>query len=140
MTDYTQIKLDIADGIATLTLARAEMDFRLRLDPFEVDLGRLWIDDPQVPLRLSGRLSATGDAWAYALDGEFGQVTPEALMRVWPPVRSSAMCWIWPWPSAAVTSAWPHSWMAMRRVIMGSSSAPKAACCCVNRVRNRSSA
>lgn len=69
---------------APLHLARAEMDFRLKLDPFEVELGRLWIDDPQVPLRLRGRLSATDLAWTYALDGEFGTVTPEALMRIWP--------------------------------------------------------
>ena len=67
-----------------LSLARTELDFRLRLDPFELDLGRVWIDDPQVPLRMKGRLAATGDAWHYALDGSVGALTPEALLRVWP--------------------------------------------------------
>jgi hypothetical protein len=67
-----------------LAVGRAELDFRLRLDPFEIDLGRMWIDDPQVPLRMRGRLSTTEAAWRYALDGEIGRVTPDALMRVWP--------------------------------------------------------
>jgi hypothetical protein len=69
-----------------LTLNRAELDFRLRLDPFELDLGRLWIDDPKVSVRLSGDLTATDAAWRFSLDGEFGEVTPEALMQVWPTV------------------------------------------------------
>ncbi len=67
-----------------LSLDRAELDFRLRLDPFELDLGRVWIDDPQVPLRMNGKLRASADAWDYALDGSFGTLTPEALMHVWP--------------------------------------------------------
>ncbi|SHH80393.1 DUF3971 domain-containing protein [Marivita hallyeonensis] len=67
-----------------LSLDRAELDFRLRLDPFEVDLGRLWVDDPQVPVRLSGRVTATEAAWRYGLDGTVGRVSPEALLRLWP--------------------------------------------------------
>src|SRR6056297_81333 len=67
-----------------LSLDRAELDFRLGLDPFELDLGRVWIDDPQVPLRMSGKLATAGDAWSYALDGQFGALTPEALVRLWP--------------------------------------------------------
>jgi hypothetical protein len=66
------------------TVDKAELDFRLRLDPFEIDLGRLWIDDPQVPVRMRGRLSATDAAWIYALDGSVGRVTPDSVMRVWP--------------------------------------------------------
>ena len=78
-----------------LALARAELDFRLRLDPFEIDLGRLWIDDPAAPLRMRGSLSAQDDAWRYALDGNFGEVTPEALMRVWPPaVAARTRHWV----------------------------------------------
>lgn len=71
---------------APLSLDRAEMDFRLRLDPFELDLGRVWIDDPQVPVRMTGKLTATEDAWSYALDGRVGALTPEALLRLWPEV------------------------------------------------------
>jgi hypothetical protein len=67
-----------------LSLDRAEADFRLRLDPFELDLGRVWIDDAQVPLRMTGKLRASDDAWGYALDGTFGALTPEALLHLWP--------------------------------------------------------
>ncbi|MEN8748351.1 AsmA-like C-terminal region-containing protein [Marivita sp.] len=67
-----------------LSLDRAELDFRLRLDPFEVDLGRVWIDDPQVPLRMTGKLRASEDAWDYALDGSFAGLSPEALLHLWP--------------------------------------------------------
>ncbi|MFP7572056.1 DUF3971 domain-containing protein [Marivita sp. S2033] len=79
--------LDIAPDIvldAPLSLNAAEVDFRLRLKPFALDLGRVWIDDPQVPLRLQGRVSATDAAWSYALDGAIGRLTPEALLRLWP--------------------------------------------------------
>ncbi|MGJ8604918.1 MAG: hypothetical protein ACSHXH_12400 [Marivita sp.] len=69
---------------APLAIDRAELDFRLRLDPFELDLGRVWIDDPQVPLRMTGKLATTEDAWNYALDGTIGALTPETLLRVWP--------------------------------------------------------
>ena len=67
-----------------LSLERAEMDFRLLLDPFKLDLGRVWIDDPQVPLRMTGSVSASEDAWVYALDGSFGTLTPDALLHIWP--------------------------------------------------------
>ncbi|MFP7675154.1 AsmA-like C-terminal region-containing protein [Marivita sp. S0852] len=67
-----------------IALDRAEVDFRLRLDPFEVDLGRVWIDDSQVPVRLSGKVSASDAAWAYALDGTVGKLTPDSLLRIWP--------------------------------------------------------
>jgi hypothetical protein len=69
---------------APLSLDRAELDFRLLLDPFELDLGRVWIDDPQVPLRMTGRVAASEEAWDYALDGTIGGLTPEALLHVWP--------------------------------------------------------
>ena len=69
---------------APLSLDRAEADFRLRLDPFELDLGRVWIDDAQVPLRMTGKLRASEDAWDYAIDGTVGRLNPEALLHLWP--------------------------------------------------------
>ena len=80
-------RLEAAPGAlldAPLSLDRAEADFRLRLAPFELDLGRLWIDDPQVPLRATGKLRPSEDAWEYALDGRFGALTPDALLHLWP--------------------------------------------------------
>jgi hypothetical protein len=67
-----------------LSVDRAELDFRLRLDPFELDLGRVWIDDPQVPLRMTGKLRTSDNVWDYALDGTFGALTPDSLLHLWP--------------------------------------------------------
>ncbi|MFP4238175.1 MAG: AsmA-like C-terminal region-containing protein [Rhodosalinus sp.] len=67
-----------------LTLEGAEADLSVRLDPFAVRLGRLRIDDPALPLRLSGRADVGAEGWRIALDAQTEGVTPDMVMTWWP--------------------------------------------------------
>lgn len=70
---------------APVDVAAAEMDFRLNLDPFRLTLGRMRLDDPDAPLRLSGELDAQDNGWALSLDGRMAHATPAAIAGHWPP-------------------------------------------------------
>lgn len=75
------------DGLFEIpvSIARAEMDFRLDLQPFEFTLGRLRLDDGQLPLLLTGRLAALDAGWQLAVDGQLARATPDQIMALWPP-------------------------------------------------------
>ena len=63
---------------------RAEMDFRLRLDPFALDIGRLSIADRGTTLRARGTMAARPEGWALSLDGEMDTITPQRVLALWP--------------------------------------------------------
>lgn len=67
-----------------VTLSGAGMDFRLALDPFRVELGRLEIRDGARTLRLSGGLTAEPEGWRLAVDGQMAALAPERLLTLWP--------------------------------------------------------
>ncbi|MBM1219299.1 DUF3971 domain-containing protein [Ponticoccus sp. SC2-23] len=74
-----------------LTLAGASTDFRLRLDPFAVDLGRLMIETgpgpdavPAARLAGSGRVTVDEGGWRVALDGRADQLDVAQLLALWP--------------------------------------------------------
>lgn len=71
-----------------IELARAEMDFRLELAPFRLTLGRLRIDDPSLPVHLSGALTAGEAGWQVALDGSVARAAPDQIAAYWPPTLS----------------------------------------------------
>ncbi len=81
--------------VEPITLNHAEMDFRLRLDTFEATLGRLRIDDPELPLRARGNLQALEDGWHLSLDAEIEQVLPAKLVALWPEgVKPKTRKWV----------------------------------------------
>ncbi|SFE13140.1 YhdP family protein [Roseivivax sediminis] len=63
---------------------RAELDLRLQLSPFQIDIGRLRIADPEKALRASGRVSAGEAGWSVRVDAQADRVTPDALAAHWP--------------------------------------------------------
>ncbi|MTJ04310.1 MAG: hypothetical protein FH759_06405 [Sediminimonas qiaohouensis] len=65
-------------------LERAEMDFRLRLDPFSLDIGQVSITDQEQVLHLDGTLDAGAGGWALALNGEMDAISPERVVALWP--------------------------------------------------------
>ncbi|WP_296763163.1 AsmA-like C-terminal region-containing protein [Sediminimonas sp.] len=65
-------------------LARAEMDFRLRLDPFTLDIGRLSIADRGSTLRARGALAARQAGWALSIEGEMDAISPQRVLALWP--------------------------------------------------------
>ncbi|MEM8728372.1 MAG: AsmA-like C-terminal region-containing protein [Pseudomonadota bacterium] len=83
---------------APLTLAGAQADFQLRLDPFELTLGEAVIvdaEDPAHPFRLNGRVAAVAEGWTYALNGRLEQITTTRLLEIWPsPALVKPRIWV----------------------------------------------
>lgn len=67
-----------------VNLERAEMDFRLRLDPFSLDIGQVSITDQEKVLHLDGTLDAGAEGWALALNGAMDAISPERVVELWP--------------------------------------------------------
>ncbi|WP_415403256.1 DUF3971 domain-containing protein [Tateyamaria sp. SN3-11] len=62
----------------------AEMDFRLTLDPFRLDVGQALFEDRGQVLVARGMLEAAPEGWSYSLDGQMDGLTPERLLALWP--------------------------------------------------------
>ena len=67
-----------------VALDGANVDLRLRLDPFELTLGQVHISDRGQSLLMRGDLRADQKGWQLALDGEMDQIAPERLLELWP--------------------------------------------------------
>ncbi len=67
-----------------LTLVGAQADFRLKLDPFQLDLGEMYVEHADTNILLKSRLTAATGGWHLDLDGSLDAITPEALMQLWP--------------------------------------------------------
>ncbi|UWR24177.1 DUF3971 domain-containing protein [Sulfitobacter sp. S190] len=65
-------------------LERVEVDARLTLDPFRLEIGRLDITDRGNTARGFGNLTAQSDGWALAFDARIDAVTPERILELWP--------------------------------------------------------
>ncbi len=68
-----------------LELNGAELDFRLRPEPFQVDLGQLRIVDQDRSMLLDGSLAAAKEGWDLAVNGHMAEITPARLLELWPP-------------------------------------------------------
>ncbi|WP_299149717.1 DUF3971 domain-containing protein [uncultured Tateyamaria sp.] len=62
----------------------AEMDFRLALDPFRLDVGQALFQDQGQMLLARGTLTAGGEGWSYGLDAQMDGLSPERLLALWP--------------------------------------------------------
>ncbi len=71
-----------------VSVARAETDFRLELDPFRLSVGRLRVDGLAAPVYLNGALAAQEEGWDLSLDGQIAQSTPGEVAQYWPPVMA----------------------------------------------------
>ena len=65
-------------------LSVAESDFRLKLDPLRVEIGRLQISDEGRTLLVDGKIAADPAGWRVALDGSMDGLAPERLLALWP--------------------------------------------------------
>ena len=60
------------------------VDMRLRLAPFQIDLGQVTLSQGDQTLALSGQISAEEGGWRTALDVSLNKVTLESLLALWP--------------------------------------------------------
>ncbi|MGR3321618.1 MAG: hypothetical protein ACU0DK_06785 [Pseudooceanicola sp.] len=65
-------------------LGDVHADFQVKLDPFEVNVGRLALDHGGEQLALSGRVRASPEGWDVSAEGAMSAITPEALVALWP--------------------------------------------------------
>ncbi|WP_255431692.1 DUF3971 domain-containing protein [Ruegeria sp. THAF57] len=82
-------KIDIYPGglfPESLESARANLDFQLKLAPFEVRLGQLTLVDADHTLRASGNLIGRPDGWVAALDAYLNTMTADRLLNYWPEI------------------------------------------------------
>ena len=75
-----------ADGVfeQPLIVDRADIDAQLRLEPFKLDLGRIRIADPDLPLIASGTLSVGENGWEGKIDGRFKKAVAPEVLNYWP--------------------------------------------------------
>jgi hypothetical protein len=69
---------------APISLDHVQTDFRLTLDPFELTLGEVLVQDQGQSLVMNGHLQATGDDWDYKLEGHMDALEARRLVDLWP--------------------------------------------------------
>ncbi|MEL7150142.1 MAG: DUF3971 domain-containing protein [Pseudomonadota bacterium] len=67
-----------------LKLSDIRTDVRLRLDPFEVELGQLVIDNEGTPIAASGRIGADEAGWHVAVDATTPEISASRVLQFWP--------------------------------------------------------
>ncbi len=74
---------------------RGAIDFRLRLDPFTLDIGQVALLDEDRRFRGKGRIRATESGWHAALDLGLNTITLDRLAALWPvAVAPGARDWL----------------------------------------------
>ncbi len=67
-----------------LRFSEGAVDLRLRLDPFEVDIGQVSLREDGRQLTARGRAEATPDGWSLALDLSLNEISHDKLFALWP--------------------------------------------------------
>ena len=67
-----------------ISLDSAEVDLKLKLNPFRIQVGRLTVSDDGQLLNAWGRLAADPTGWRVSLDGTLDRITPGELLGYWP--------------------------------------------------------
>ena len=70
---------------APVSFSQGAIDLRLKLDPFEVTVGQLTLNEGDRQLLLQGRASADAGGWRSSLDVSLNQVSLDGLLALWPP-------------------------------------------------------
>ncbi|MBJ3761789.1 hypothetical protein ILP92_03380 [Maribius pontilimi] len=84
---------------APITLGDGQLDLRIRLNPFRVEIGQISLPDaggaPGRHLHVSGSVEATPEGWQVSADGRAEALGIEALLRLWPlPIAPKARGWL----------------------------------------------
>lgn len=69
---------------APLNFDHGAADFRLRLDPFQVDVGQFAVTHDGALVRGTARIGIGAGGWDIAVDARADHVAPEQVVRFWP--------------------------------------------------------
>ncbi|MEL6887221.1 MAG: AsmA-like C-terminal region-containing protein [Pseudomonadota bacterium] len=69
---------------APIVMDAANMDFRLSLAPFTLEIGQAVFEDQGQSLLARGTLVAEPEGWRYALDAQMDGLAPDRLFGLWP--------------------------------------------------------
>ena len=67
-----------------LNLARADVDFQMKLAPFRMRLGQMTVEDGDHRLRLSGALAGLSNGWSVEIDAQIDQMNSDQVLNYWP--------------------------------------------------------
>nr|WP_170572255.1 DUF3971 domain-containing protein [Ruegeria atlantica] len=67
-----------------LDLARANLDFQMKLAPFELHLGQVMVEDSNYRLLASGKLLGEATGWSAQLDAHLDSMNADHLLNYWP--------------------------------------------------------
>lgn len=82
----TGIRINPADLFTeTLDLARADLDFQMKLSPFRLRLGQVSVEDGAHRLHANGELVGSPAGWSVDLDAHIDQMDLDNVQRYWPP-------------------------------------------------------
>ncbi len=59
-------------------------DLRLRIDPFQLDIGQAVLEDGDNSYLVKGKVTADTGGWHLAMDASVDAITPERLVGLWP--------------------------------------------------------
>lgn len=92
----TQLRADPLDFYPEpVELEGAEIDFRLKTAPFQIDIGRLDVFDQGLTHHAKGMLTAQPEGWELALDAHTATITPERIVALWPEgVKPKTRIWL----------------------------------------------
>ncbi|WP_160116061.1 DUF3971 domain-containing protein [Candidatus Halocynthiibacter alkanivorans] len=74
------------DGVfeAPVHISEGAMDFRLRLDPFTLDLGQLMLKEGEERLLVNGQVRAEDTGWSVAADLSMDTIRTDRIIELWP--------------------------------------------------------
>lgn len=75
-----------AEGVfdIPLVVSRVDVDAQLRLQPFKLELGRIRVADPDLPLTAKGSLSVGEAGWEGRIDGRVRRAKAPEVLNYWP--------------------------------------------------------
>ncbi|KAG1667667.1 hypothetical protein GQR58_018293 [Nymphon striatum] len=82
VTDVTLAPEGIYEDPVTLTGGSAE--FRLRLDPFTLDIGQAAVQTDGTAVLMSGQVRAATQGWSVALDAQAQDIDARQVVSLWP--------------------------------------------------------
>ena len=67
-----------------LAFTRSAIDFRLKLDPFSVEVGQFMLQSDTTRLNGDALVTAEPDGWSVALDAFANEISPQEVISIWP--------------------------------------------------------